>query len=113
MVTKRIPCVKEECRKVCHKVTCYEDRVVNRTTYKTVQETCMKKQLVRLGHWECREVPTLFGGGRGLGLGGAVCSAAMAAAAIAVATPAATVVATPVAATRAPATLAPAPRRFG
>jgi hypothetical protein len=64
--TKRVPCWKEETRKVCHKVTTYEERMVNRTSYKYVQETCMKKQLVRLGHWECRESCPLFGGGGGL-----------------------------------------------
>lgn len=68
---RRVPVCKEEMRKVCHKVTCYEDRVVNKTSYKYVQETCMKKQLVRLGHWECREVQPLFGGhGGGGGLFG-------------------------------------------
>jgi hypothetical protein len=70
-VKVKVPCVKEECRKVCHKVTTWEDRVVNKTTYKHVQETCMKKQLVRLGHWECREVTPLFGG---LGSGGGLFS---------------------------------------
>ena len=70
-VQVRVPVMREECRKVCHKVTCWEDRVVNKTTYKTVQETCMKKQLVRMGHWECREVCSLFGGnGGGCGLFG-------------------------------------------
>jgi hypothetical protein len=61
-VTKRVPVWTEQCRKVCHKVTTYEERIVNKTCYKYVQETCMKKQLVRLGHWECREVQPLFGG---------------------------------------------------
>jgi len=42
--------------------------MVNKTCYKTVQETCMKKQLVRLGHYECREVQPLFGHGGGGGL---------------------------------------------
>jgi len=65
-VTKRVPVWTEQCRKVCHKVTCYEDRTVNKTCYKTVQETCMQKKLVRLGHWECKEVCPLFGGGGGL-----------------------------------------------
>jgi hypothetical protein len=70
-VTKKVPVWREECRKVCHKVTTWEERVVNKTCYKTVQETCMKKQLVRLGHWECREVCPLFGGfGGGLFGGG-------------------------------------------
>lgn len=61
-VTKRVPVYKEECRKVCHNVTTWETRTVNKTSYKYVQETCMKKQLVRLGHWECREVQPIFGG---------------------------------------------------
>lgn len=61
-VTKKVPVVKEEVRKVCHKVTVYEDRTVTRNTYKTVQETVMKKQLVRMGHWETCEVPALFNG---------------------------------------------------
>jgi hypothetical protein len=61
-VKTRVPVMKEECRKVCHKVTVWEDRVVNKTTYKHVQETCMKKTLVRMGHWECREVTPLFSG---------------------------------------------------
>jgi hypothetical protein len=73
-VMKRVPCWTEECRKVCHKVTCYEDRVVNKTCYKNVQETCMKKQLVRLGHWECKEVTPLFGGGLFSGHGHSCCS---------------------------------------
>jgi hypothetical protein len=67
-VTKRVPVYREECRKVCENVTTWETRTVNKTSYKYVQETCMKKQLVRLGHWECREVCPLFGGlggGRG------------------------------------------------
>jgi len=68
-VKKRVPVMKEECRKVCHKVTVWEERVVNKTSYKYVQQTCMKKQLVRMGHWECREVSGLFSGiGNGGGL---------------------------------------------
>ena len=62
-VKKRVPVWTEQCRKVCHNVTTWEERTVNKTCYKYVQETCMKKQLVRLGHWECCEVPALFGGG--------------------------------------------------
>jgi len=65
-VTKRIPVCKEEIRNVCHKETVYETRTVNKTCYKNVSETCMKKHLVRLGHWECKEVTPLFGGGGGL-----------------------------------------------
>jgi hypothetical protein len=67
---KRVPTWKEETRKVCHKVTTWEDRTVNKTCYKTVQETCMQKQLVRLGHWECRTVEPLFGGNGGGLFGG-------------------------------------------
>jgi hypothetical protein len=68
---KRVPVWTDQCRKVCHHVTTYEERVVNKTCYKTVQETCMQKQLVRLGHWECREVcgGGLLGGGHGGGGG--------------------------------------------
>jgi hypothetical protein len=65
VVKKQVPVWTEEVRRVCHKETVYEDRVVNKTSYKYVQETCMKKELVRLGHWECREVTPLFGGGHG------------------------------------------------
>jgi hypothetical protein len=52
-------------------VTVWEDRTVMKTCYHTVQETCMKKELVRLGHWECREVcgSSLFSG-----LGHSCCS---------------------------------------
>jgi hypothetical protein len=63
---KRVPVMKEEVRRVCHHETVCEERIVNKTCYKYVQETCMKKQLVRLGHWECREVCPVFGGGGGL-----------------------------------------------
>ena len=42
--------------------------MVTRNTYKTVQETCIKKQLVRLGHWETCQAPALFGGFGGGGL---------------------------------------------
>jgi hypothetical protein len=67
-VMKRVPVWTEEVRKVCHKETVYEERIVNKTSYKHVQETCMKKTLVRMGHWECKQVPALFGGGNGGGL---------------------------------------------
>lgn len=59
-VTKMVP--TWETRKVCHKETVWEERTVNKTSYKYVQETVNKKQLVRLGHWECREVQPIFGG---------------------------------------------------
>ena len=53
--TKRVPVEREEVRKVCRTVTDYEERVVTRNTYKTVQETVMQKKCVSRGHWECRE----------------------------------------------------------
>ena len=56
-VTKRVPVMRTECRKVCKNVTAYEERTVMKTCTQTVQETCMKKHCVRLGHWECQEVP--------------------------------------------------------
>jgi hypothetical protein len=63
-VTKRVPVVKTEMRKVCKTETCYEDRCVMKNCYQTVQETCYRKHCVRLGHWECRETCShgLFGG---------------------------------------------------
>jgi hypothetical protein len=70
VVKKQVPTWTEETRKVCRKETVYEERVVNKTSYKYQQVTCMKKQLVRLGHWECREVGSLFGGGAGGLFGG-------------------------------------------
>jgi len=74
-VVVRVPVTKTEARKVCKNVTCYEDRTVMKTEWRTEQHTCMKKELVRLGHWECREECAsglfsgcgLFGGG-GCGL---------------------------------------------
>src|ERR1043166_4895342 len=51
-VTKMVP--TWETRKVCHKENVCEERTVNKTCYKYVQETCMKKTLVRHGHWECK-----------------------------------------------------------
>ncbi len=62
VVKKHVPVWTEETRKVCHKETVWEERIVNKTSHKYVQETVMKKQLVRLGHWECREATSLFGG---------------------------------------------------
>jgi hypothetical protein len=62
---KRVPIVKEEVRKVCRNVTTYEDREVCKKVWRNVEETVMKKKLVRLGHWECQEVCArrgLFGG---------------------------------------------------
>jgi len=53
---KRVPVVKEEVRKVCRNVTTYEDREVCKKVWRNVEETVMKKKLVRLGHWECCEV---------------------------------------------------------
>ena len=65
---KNVPVWTEEVRKVCHKETVYEDKIVNKTSYKYVQETVNKKTLVRLGHWETK--PATFGGGSGGGLFG-------------------------------------------
>src|ERR1019366_9050084 len=65
-VKKRVPVMTEQCRKVCHKVTVWEERMVNKTSYKYVQETHCKKVVVRHGHWECKEVPALFSGFGGL-----------------------------------------------
>jgi hypothetical protein len=65
-VVKRVPVTKTEMRQVCKTVTCWEDRTVMKPCYSTVQETCMQKHLVRLGHWECRETcssgHSFFGG---------------------------------------------------
>jgi hypothetical protein len=55
-VTKKVPVVKEEVRKVCKTVNVCEDKTVMKTCYKNVQETVMKKTLVRAGHWECETV---------------------------------------------------------
>jgi hypothetical protein len=52
---KKVPVTKVETRKVCKTVNVCEDRTVMKKSYKYVQETCMEKKLVRLGHWECRE----------------------------------------------------------
>lgn len=61
--TKRVPVTTWETRKVCKNVTEYENRVVTKKVWKTVEETQMKRRLVSLGHWECKEVKPLFGGG--------------------------------------------------
>ncbi|MBI3407529.1 MAG: hypothetical protein HY040_04135 [Planctomycetes bacterium] len=53
--TKRVPVNRVEVRKCCKTVTEWETRNVTKTCHKYVQETCMEKKLVRLGHWECRE----------------------------------------------------------
>jgi hypothetical protein len=70
---KRVPVIKEETRRVCHNVTAYEEREVCKKVWRTVEECVMKKRLVRLGHWECKEVCPrggLFGGhGHGKGHG--------------------------------------------
>lgn len=62
-VVERVPCMETVTRKVCKYVTTYQDRTVMKPCYSYVQETCMRKELVCRGHWECREVPCLFGGG--------------------------------------------------
>lgn len=53
---KCVPTVTTERRKVCKNVTVCEERTVCKKEWRTVTETCMKKRLVRLGHWECCEV---------------------------------------------------------
>jgi hypothetical protein len=53
---KKVPVMKVETRKCCKTVTDCEERTVMKTCYKNVQETCMKKELVRKGHWECQTV---------------------------------------------------------
>jgi len=57
-VTERVPCMETVTKKVCKHVTSWQEKTVMKPCWSTVQETCMKKQLVCLGHWECREVPT-------------------------------------------------------
>src|SRR5262245_32997267 len=68
---ERVPVVKEEVRKVCHKVTVCEEREVCKKVWKTVEETVNRQRLVSLGHWEERESSGcgLFGG-HGHGRGG-------------------------------------------
>jgi hypothetical protein len=69
---ERVPVVKEEVRKVCHKVTVCEEREVCKKVWKTVEETVNRQRLVSLGHWEERESSGcgLFGGHGGHGHGG-------------------------------------------
>ena len=69
-VMKKVPVWTEQVRQVCHKETVWEERMVNKTSHKYVQETVMKKQVVRMGHWECKEVAALFGGNGGGLFGG-------------------------------------------
>jgi hypothetical protein len=72
-VVKRVPCMTTQTRKVCKYVTSYQDKTVMKACWSTVQETCMKRQLVCRGHYECREVPCgggLFGGSGGGLFGG-------------------------------------------
>jgi len=72
-VVDRVPCMETVTRKVCSYQTTYVDRTVMKPCYSYVNETCMKKQLVCRGHWECQCVPAcglfsgggLFGGGHG------------------------------------------------
>ncbi|MFO0966247.1 MAG: hypothetical protein U0793_11780 [Gemmataceae bacterium] len=55
VVVKCVPVTTTEKRKVCRNVNVCEERTVMKSCWKTVTETCMKKRLVRLGHWECHE----------------------------------------------------------
>jgi hypothetical protein len=61
-VTKRVPVMTTETRKVCKTVTVNEERTCMKTCYKSVQETVMCKHLVSLGHWECKSYQPLFTG---------------------------------------------------
>jgi hypothetical protein len=54
-VYKQVPEWREECRKVCVKVPCCEERTVMRPCYSYVTETKMVTKCVDRGHWECRE----------------------------------------------------------
>ncbi len=64
-VVERVPCMETVTKKVCNYVTTWQEKTVMKPCYSYVQETCMKKQLVCRGHWECQCVPAcgLFGGG--------------------------------------------------
>jgi hypothetical protein len=55
-VYKQVPEWREECRKVCVKVPCCEERTVMKPCYHTVTETKMVTKCVDRGHYECREV---------------------------------------------------------
>jgi hypothetical protein len=53
---KKVPVMKVEVRKVCKNVMECEERTVMKTCYQNVQETCMKKVLVKKGHYVCETV---------------------------------------------------------
>lgn len=57
---KCVPTMVKERRKVCKNITVWEERTVCKKEWKTVTETCMKKKLVRMGHWECVQVEACF-----------------------------------------------------
>jgi hypothetical protein len=63
-VYDRVPCMQTVTKKVCTYTTSWCDKTVMKPCYSYVQETCMKKQLVCRGHYECQCVPkhSLFGG---------------------------------------------------
>ena len=56
-VWERVPCVQTVTKKCCKYVQTCETRTVMKPCYSYVTETCMKKQLVCRGHWECQCVP--------------------------------------------------------
>lgn len=58
---KRVPVMTTEKRKVCKTITTFEEKCVMKPCWKTVEVTCMKKKLVRLGHWECKEKECALG----------------------------------------------------
>jgi len=60
VVVKCVPVMTTEKRRVCKNVTCWEERTTTERCWKTVTETCMKKRLKCLGHWECYEKEACF-----------------------------------------------------
>jgi len=61
-VVKRIPVKEMVTKKVCKTITVNEERIVQKTCYKNVEEVVNHKRLVELGHWECKARQPLLGG---------------------------------------------------
>jgi hypothetical protein len=55
-VTKRVPVMTTQVRKVCHYERVCEERVTMKNCYEYRQVTCNVKKCVSKGHWECKEV---------------------------------------------------------